>query len=798
MSFRLRLFIVVMASLLGSLAVVGFAINNSIQTRDTADKLATVDVARLQIRADLRAALHRIRYAEDHFGTGAMTAFDVEIRRQLDAFDLLLDRAKRYLPASGHGNYDEQRKLAIEVRELTEEIVDLRNLQQRQVDHLTGPLKEESARLQIRLEELLQPTGPGQLRRPGATDHLRVQSTALFGVFDYLRHADQRSLDVWRETLKLQQNQLRSVFLRLRGASEDPKDRATIARLHKETEAFVGSLVDLLARRATFESRITQVSREFNEKLDTLWDAADAMTTDLPRDLEDRQKTLAVLGSMLWWEVGGTFILASVLVVTMVIFLVARIERDVNKLKAVASAMEGGDLKIETVFERSVEELAELGRAFNKLATSLASVREKQTYRDNIVTGLNRSVRLADILRISLGELARATHSKTGCIYLKVMGRDEMLLYETYALPRGAAAPDMIRVGEGLVGQVARDRRTLVLDDVPAEALKIVSATMEADVGAVIVVPILFKDELMGVVELAGLGSYDTETVRFVEEVLFQIGVAINNAQAVETIRTTAKALERKTDELERANAELERANHLKSEFLANVSHELRTPLNAIIGFTDLVLETDTRIAAGARDNLTRVVHNADHLLALINDILDLSKIEAGRMEVVWSEVALPALVAETVANFKPMADSKGIELECEIEDVPASVVLDQDKATRIAQNLVANAMKFTERGQVSVCLWREADKLLLRVQDTGIGIPQDQLPVIFEKFRQVDGAMARRFGGTGLGLAITKELCHRMGGSIRVSSREGAGSTFTVTFPLISVDAAKEVAQIA
>ena len=188
---------------------------------------------------------------------------------------------------------------------------------------------------------------------------------------------------------------------------------------------------------------------------------------------------------------------------------------------------------------------------------------------------LNRNVFLHEILRVSLTELCRATRSKAGCVYLKVTGRDELLLAETFAVPRGASTPEIVRMGEGLIGEAARSGETLLVDDLPRSAMKIVSATVDAEIGTLVLVPVIYKDELMGVLELASLAPFEKETVAFVEDVVFQLAVAINNARAIETIRTNQLALQNKTIELEELNAALEHANLLKSEFLATVSHEI-------------------------------------------------------------------------------------------------------------------------------------------------------------------------------------------------------------------------------
>ncbi|WP_163989552.1 response regulator [Pyxidicoccus caerfyrddinensis] len=239
-----------------------------------------------------------------------------------------------------------------------------------------------------------------------------------------------------------------------------------------------------------------------------------------------------------------------------------------------------------------------------------------------------------------------------------------------------------------------------------------------------------------------------------------------------------------KRNEEERAR-EAEAAARLKSEFLANFSHEIRTPLNGIIGYCDLLMrEEGSRLTAHGRRDLNVVKTNAKTLLALINDILDLSKIEAGRVEVVTEQVDLQELADECMATVKEYLKGKDVSLTTNID--PAARLLRSDalKLRQIMLNLLSNAAKFTDAGEVALNLVPAGDEVVMTVEDTGVGIPGDQLPFIFEKFRQVDGSTTRKVGGTGLGLAIVKELSRVLGGTVSVTSTLGRGSTFTVRLP--------------
>ena len=237
---------------------------------------------------------------------------------------------------------------------------------------------------------------------------------------------------------------------------------------------------------------------------------------------------------------------------------------------------------------------------------------------------------------------------------------------------------------------------------------------------------------------------------------------------------------------LDRLYGELETANRHKSAFLANMSHELRTPMNAIIGFNRLVMRRckDT-LPQKQYENLGKIAVSADHLLTLINSILDLSKIEAGRMEVRPTAFEIAPLLAVCARTAEPLLNGKAVELAQKIPTGLPAMNTDQDKLRQIVLNFLSNAAKFTERGRIVLAASADGDALSISVTDTGIGIPSDQLSTIFEEFTQVDASTTRRHAGTGLGLAISRRLAVLLGGRVEARSEPGAGSTFTVTVPL-------------
>ncbi len=257
-------------------------------------------------------------------------------------------------------------------------------------------------------------------------------------------------------------------------------------------------------------------------------------------------------------------------------------------------------------------------------------------------------------------------------------------------------------------------------------------------------------------------------------------------ADNIEQLGENVSATEQANKELARQTALAREATRLKSEFLATMSHELRTPLNAINGFTGIILFDEDKMDEDHVHMLQRIEANADRLLTLINDVLDLSKIEAGRVEIVNEPVHVPSLVDEWINETSVLAENKNISLEVDIaEHFPDSIYGDPTRLAQIAKNLLSNAIKFTEEGSVKLSVSTIDDYWEIIVEDTGIGIPPHAINYIFDEFRQVDGSTKRVYGGTGLGLAITRNLALMMDGTIAVNSELGEGSTFTVRLPL-------------
>jgi signal transduction histidine kinase/ABC-type amino acid transport substrate-binding protein len=349
-----------------------------------------------------------------------------------------------------------------------------------------------------------------------------------------------------------------------------------------------------------------------------------------------------------------------------------------------------------------------------------------------------------------------------------------------------------MQTGDCLCGHAARDGEPFPLgDNVPASALAKREAVCNEGVWFKATFPLKVRNETIGVLCVFSRTDDrpDARKLALVQDICGPVALAIENARLYEQVIRHTEELEKRvterTAELAVAMEKAQAADRIKSAFLATMSHELRTPLNSIIGFTGIMLQGLTGpLNEEQLKQMTMVQGSARHLLALINDVLDISKIEAGQFELSIASFDLRSSIEKMVKLVSPLAEKKGIDLRLEIAEDIQSATTDQRRLEQVILNLLNNAVKFTEKGQVRISCRVENGHCLLAVSDTGIGIRPEELPDLFQPFHQIDSGLTRKHEGSGLGLSICKKLVEMMGGAIQVESQWGQGSTFTVRFP--------------
>jgi signal transduction histidine kinase/HAMP domain-containing protein/CheY-like chemotaxis protein len=533
--------------------------------------------------------------------------------------------------------------------------------------------------------------------------------------------------------------------------------------------------------------------------------------------------------------------------------LAGNLTRQVRAIAEVTSAVASGDLT-RSISVEAQGEVAELKDNVNAMVQSLRETIRANQQQDWLKTNLAQIAGmmqghrdLAVVAELIMDELAPLVDAQHGTFFLSeaAAGDTQLRLIAGYGLRTDKAAPTQYRLGQSLIGQVAKSKRSIVVADLPEGYVKISSGLGEAPPANLAVLPILFEDQVLGVIELASFTAFTPVQTDFLEQLTETLGVNFNtiiaNArtdallgesqrlaselqarseelqeQQVELQRSNAELedkaallaaqnrdIETKNAEIERARQEIEErarqlalASKYKSQFLANMSHELRTPLNSLLILARLLAQNPGRNLTAKQVEYANVIHSAgSDLLQLINDILDLSKVEAGRMDIHAERFPLSALLEDIQATFQPLTAEKGLEFAVETEpDTPPDLQTDRQRLRQVLGNLLANAVKFTEQGHVMLRVrpdrraarsgHDEGNMLAFSVEDTGIGIVPENLTTIFGAFQQGDGTLSRRYGGTGLGLSIAREVGALLGGEIGADSELGRGSTFTLYLP--------------
>lgn len=565
------------------------------------------------------------------------------------------------------------------------------------------------------------------------------------------------------------------------------------------------------------------------------------LTNERISNLKDSNHKLLITMYILW---GLVAVLASLITY----LLSASIVKPLHSVIQAINGIAGGGNKSDRIKVKTLDEVFELSEATNGLLDTVQRDQWNSEQMASMSIAIQETTDMPSLCRIFVNRLSVMLEMQYATIF--VLNQDE--LFERIYTYAGAEnnesrlSADVIRPGEGLVGQCVVDQRINILEHLPEDYIHIRSGLGRTAPRFAVIAPISFENKTIAVLEVASLTRWAPYHFELLKELLEMMGVTLNSVKTrmeiqkllyesqvmneelqvqseelqvqSEELQVQTEELQNQTSELmtvnqeledqksvaenaarelERYNEQLELSSRYKSEFLANMSHELRTPLNSMLILSQLLTENRNHTLTEEEQGYANVIYNSgSDLLSMINDILDLSKVEAGKMLVEMDAVNLTELPSLLLGYFGKLAEGRNLEFEVTLgPEVPDLFFTDEMRMHQILRNLLSNAFKFTEKGSVSVEIRKldsytgagyRADEpvLAFAVQDTGIGISAENRELIFEAFRQADGTTARRFGGTGLGLSISLQLAKLLGGDISLESEEGKGSTFTLYLP--------------
>lgn len=542
-------------------------------------------------------------------------------------------------------------------------------------------------------------------------------------------------------------------------------------------------------------------------------------------------------------------ILTLIATATIIIFTIIsrNIAGSINEVTDAIQDMNASDGKVrKRITAKTNDEVKDLVLATNSLLTTLENRQWFQTNLAEVVTAYQGVDTLDELGEVLLNSLTTRTHSVYGAFYIQdIRNKNKFNKIAAFAETGDNVGRESFEVGQGFIGQSVKEKRILSYDNKDNSFHYLETALGNIPISNGIIVPVFFGQEVVAVFELASLKPYSQLHRDLIKEVVVHLGVTINSiigrmevirllneSQAMteelqvqsEELQTQSEELkmqteelttinerleertrdaEQKTHELEKVQVELRQSaeqlrqsSNYKSEFLANMSHELRTPLNSILILSEMLAENHENHLSDDELEYAKVIHDSgEDLLNLINDILDLSKVEAGKMDLWFREMDVYEIPQHIQNLFMPIANQKGLELSVDVANDLAEIFhTDVKRFHQVLNNLLSNALKFTEEGSITVKVDRARITPAMRqlsdtwitvsVTDTGIGIPKNKQNIVFESFQQADGATVRKYGGTGLGLSICREVTKLLGGWITLSSTEGQGSTFTVYLP--------------
>jgi CheY-like chemotaxis protein/HAMP domain-containing protein len=635
--------------------------------------------------------------------------------------------------------------------------------------------------------------------------------------------------------------------------ADDPLQQSRLDRVNelngvwKNTVAapLLAAIQDLWRNNASFslsdrDRVFQQITRSTTVQTSDIINVMDQVADSVRVDLDSRERALIQTEDLRHTLVYGSLVLALLFGAAAIFLSAALITRPLRHLSELMTRLAAHDHDIDIPAQSRRDEVGVIARAlaeFKKMAIETYDQNWIKTGITTVSSRLQQAETLRDFAVNLVTEVAPLVNAGVGIFYAYDIDQNTLDLAGSYGFKNPGHLATSYRLGEGLVGQCGVERKPILVRDVPADYIRVHSGTGEAVPRHVILLPVVAKDRLMAVIEF---GMFDPLTPRQ-HHLLEALGplVALSLENIIRTVRTrelleqtqtqanelraSEEELRTQQEELQASNEELRqqsdtlnqqkailqtlqhdtqekaealtRANQYKSEFLANMSHELRTPLNSLLILSNDLAENGDGNLSGDQVESARIIHESgSNLLRLINDILDLSKIEAGKMELFLEAVDLKRFASVLKRNFNRLALEKQLDFNIVVDDgLPLSITGDGGKLEQVASNLLSNAFKFTRHGSVRVRIGRPMQdhpgfpaerSIAVEVSDTGIGIPPDKLAKVFGAFEQVDASTSRQFGGTGLGLAISRQLVKLHHGDMVLHSQLGEGSTFTILLP--------------
>jgi len=583
---------------------------------------------------------------------------------------------------------------------------------------------------------------------------------------------------------------------------------------------------------------VAQLTETINEMIDTLAVFADQVTT-VAREVgvEGRLGGQASVpgASGIWKNLTEN-----------VNQLAENLTTQVRAISEVASAVTKGDLT-QMIRVEAKGEVEELKDTINQMIANLKDTTLRNQEQDWLKSNLAKFTQMLqgqkDLNTVThriLSELAQVVNAQKGMFYIleqiENTNEQKLKLFAAYAYGEEVKTAREFYLGEGLVGQCALEKKRILLSNVPKNYIKIGSGLGKASPANLIVLPVLFEKEIKAVIELASFDNFSETHLDFLSQLTESIGIVLNTLEANSRTEGLLEQSQSLTEELRRANEELQDKAHLlvkqkeevenknkeveearrsleekaeqlqitskyKSEFLANMSHELRTPLNSLLILAQQLYENSDGNLSEKQVSYAKTIHSCgDDLIQLINDILDLSKIESGYISTDFINLRFQEVTAFVQTTFRHISENKNLRFSIDVDEkLPESLETDAQRLNQILKNLLSNSFKFTEKGEVKLRIyeanhnWKQGNPSLdtarrvvaFEIKDTGIGIPRDKQNIIFEAFQQAEGSTSRKYGGTGLGLSISRGLADLLGGSIELSSEVGAGSIFTLFLPI-------------